>query len=244
MRNLAWVSVSSRYKKIFWVSQSSFDGFSFHGILKNKSEVLYNVISKEALERKATLDTNEYDYDVVYVGRLTYQKDPERLMSVLHALCKRKSTVKAAIVGDGEYAEFVKEFICENGLEEQVYYLGYCSNPLKIIKNAKALIMTSRFEGTPMVAIEAQILGTPIVSTPVDGMKQVISDGENGFLTEDDNVMVERITQLIEDSDMHAAMSKRSMEKAEAYADIDGFKRTIFESYRLNLKINFKRKIC
>ncbi len=232
LKNLVWTLRSGRYSHIFWVSNSSFSGFQFHGVLKKKSSVLYNVMNREETLAKAEESPAFPSYDAVYVGRLSYQKNPERLMKVLHETCRRRPEFRAAIAGDGDYAAFVKKYIEENGLEKQVDYLGYTPKPLGLIRDAKALLMTSRFEGTPMVAIEAQILGTPIVSTPADGMRELVEDGVNGYLSEEDEILVSRLLQVIEDEPLRTTLKEGCAKKSEALTDIEGFCGEILRAYQ------------
>lgn len=59
---------------------------------------------------------------------------------------------------------------------------GFRKNPYKILKNSQVMIMTSRWEGLGMCALEAMALGVPVVSTPTGGLCEIIEDGKNGFL--------------------------------------------------------------
>ena len=231
LKNVIWTLFANKYRHIFWVSDSAYDEFQFKSVIKRKSSVLYNVIDIEALSQKAESDAAEYNYDIVYVGRLTYQKNPERLMTVLHNVIKKKPDVKVAIAGNGEYEQFVANYIKDNNLNDNIDYLGYTNNPLKIIKSSKVLIMTSRFEGTPMVALEAQCLGVPIVSTPVDGMKKVVQNGENGYLTDDDDEIVSRLTDIISDENTHSVLSENSLQQAMRYNDMDKYCDAITKAY-------------
>lgn len=231
LKNCLWTLLSFRYKHIFWVSDSSFDQFPFHKLLKHKSTVLYNVIDVQALEKKAEEDAQSYAYDVVYVGRLTYQKNPERLLQVLHKAVLQNSELKAAIAGTGEYANFVQQYIDEHNLQSNVFYLGYVNNPAKLIKSAKVMVMTSRFEGTPMVALEAQSLGVPIVSTPVDGLRAVIENDCNGYLTEDDALLVEYLEKIACDGALHTRLHENSLTKARVYNDTEKFYAAIKGAY-------------
>ena len=232
LKNLIWTLRAGRFSHIFWVSDSSFRGFQFHGVLKGKSSVLYNVMSREETLRKADVSPAYPNYDAVYVGRLTHQKHPERLMKVLHEACRRRADFRAAIAGDGVYAEYVRNYIADNGLSTQIDYLGYADQPLGLMRGSKALLMTSRFEGTPMVAIESQILGTPIVSTPADGMCDLIENGVNGYLSEDDEELVCRLLEIVEDGALREKLSAGCEKKAEPLTDIDGFAQKIYAAYQ------------
>ena len=231
VKNAALTCFSNKYHHIFWVSDSAYQQFQFKGIVKDKSSVLYNVIDINALYEKADRDKAFYDYDIVYVGRLSYQKNPERLMNVLHGVCKIKSDVKVAIIGNGEYEQYVVDYIKENDLNKNISYLGYSNNPLKIIKSAKALIMTSRFEGTPMVALEAQCFGVPVVSTPVDGMKKVIQNGYNGYLTDNNDELVNRLVEIMSNENTRKSLNENSLKQARDYNDVEKYSAAIKKAY-------------
>ncbi|POP30313.1 hypothetical protein C3B58_21965, partial [Lactonifactor longoviformis] len=81
----------------------------------------------------------------------------------------------------------------------------------KIMYDSKIMIMTSRFEGTPMCALEAQSLGLPIVSTPTDGLTEIITNGKNGFLSENDDILSEKVCELINNQKLQQKMSNNAM---------------------------------
>lgn len=231
LKNVVFTWFSKKYRHIFWVSDSAYDEFQFKGIIKKKSSVLYNVIDMKTLSKKTDSDTAEYDYNIVYVGRLSYQKNPERLMKVLHSVIQKKDDVKIAIVGNGEYKQFVVDYIRDNDLDKNIDYLGYLNNPLKIIRSSKVLVMTSRFEGTPMVALEAQCLGVPIVSTPVDGMKKIVQNGNNGYLTDADDEIVSHLIEIVANENKHRMLSENSLRQATYYNDMDKYCAAITKAY-------------
>lgn len=231
LKNVVLTWFARKYRHIFWVSDSAYDGFQFKSIINKKSSVLYNVIDMKSLSEKADSDVAEYDYNIVYVGRVSYQKNPERLMKVLHSVIQKKSDVKVAIVGNGEYEQFVVDYIKNNNLNNNIDYLGYSNNPLKIIRSSNVLVMTSRFEGTPMVALEAQCLGVPIVSTPVDGMKKVVQNGENGYLTDSDDEIVSHLLEIVADENQHKILSDNCLQQAMRYNDMNKYCASIVEAY-------------
>lgn len=231
LKNIVLTLFATKFRHIFWVSDSAYEQFQFKRLVQTKSSVLYNVIDINALHEKADNDAATYDYDLVYVGRLSHQKNPQRLMKVLHRVAVCKANVKIAIVGNGEFEQFVVDYIKSNMLERNIHYLGYLSNPLKLIKSSRALIMTSRFEGTPMVALEAQCLGTPIVSTPVDGMKKVILNEHNGYLSNNDDEIVSRLIEIITNDNEYMRLRANSMKQAAAYNDIDKYCAAITDAY-------------
>ena len=214
------------------ISQSSFDGYAFHKLFVKKSSVLYNVIDTEQIFGKLAQDPNTYDYDLIYVGRLTYQKDPQRLMRLCARLKKDKPDLKAAIVGTGELLDEVQALCEELGISENVHFLGFQSNPIKMVADSKAMILTSRWEGTPMCALEAMALGTPVVSTPSDGMKDLLTDGVSGYLTDDDEQMARDLLKIFSDPVHRQELAENAKQKFASINDADAYKQTILNCYR------------
>ena len=186
LKSILYRFAAKKAKHIIWVSQSSLDGYAFHKAFEAKSSVLYNIIDVGALKDKIALDPNTYDYDVVYLGRLTYQKNPQRLIEVIGKVVEKRPETKVAIIGTGDMEEEVRQLALDKDLLNNVTFLGFQSNPAKILNDSKVMVMTSRWEGTPMCALESLAMGVPIVSTPTDGLKDLIQDGVNGFLSDDD----------------------------------------------------------
>lgn len=231
VKSIAYAFAAMKAKHIFWVSQSSFDGYAFHSWFKNKSTVLYNIIDINALHQKMETDSRSYDYDVIYVGRLSYPKDPQRLMRVFGKIRELRPSTKMAVVGTGELEAETKNLCKELGLEKHVEFLGFQSNPLKMLHDSKVMVMTSRWEGTPMCALEAMALGVPIVSTPTDGLCDLITDGENGYLSNDDDEMASKIVELIHDKQKHNGFSVRMKENALERNDGDAYRSTLIGCY-------------
>lgn len=231
-KTVAYLLAGFKAKHILWVSNSSFEGYAFHKLFTKKSSVLYNIIDAEAIMQKKAADENTYDYDMIYVGRLTYQKDPQRLMRLCARLAERKPDLRVAIVGTGELLEEVQNLCSQLGIQDNVHFLGFQSNPIKMVHDSKAMILTSRWEGTPMCALEAMCLGTPIVSTPSDGMKDIVEDGVSGYLTDDDEVMAEKLLKIMEDPAHRAYLSENGKAIFARINDEENYQEAIAACYR------------
>lgn len=231
-KTVAYLLAGFKAKHIFWVSNSSFEGYAFHKLFAKKSSVLYNIIDTEQILQKKAQDENTYDYDMIYVGRLTFQKDPQRLMRLCARLKESKPDLKVAIVGTGELETEVKILCEELDLRENVQFLGFRPNPIKMIHDSKVMILTSRWEGTPMCALEAMALGTPVVSTPSDGMKDLIEDGINGYLADEDAVLAEKLLAIINDADHRKYLGANTRKKFAAINDAPKYKQTISDCYK------------
>lgn len=231
-KSIAYLLAGIKAKHIFWVSNSSYEGYCFHKLFAKKSSVLYNIIDVEQIMEKKAQDSNTYDFDIIYVGRLTHQKDPQRLMRVCAGVKKRKPDLKVAIVGTGELEAETKEVCAQLGLQDNVEFLGFQYNPIKMVHDSKVMLLTSRWEGTPMCALEAMVLGVPVVSTPSDGMRELIAEGVNGYLSDDDAVLEEKLLKIIQDPEHRQILSRNTVEKFARINDVPKYQAAIAASYR------------
>lgn len=212
-----------KYSKIIWVSQSALDSFYYLDRVKNKSIVLYNVIDSRALFDKIEKDNNEYNFDLVYIGRLNYQKNPERLIKIIDKVREEKKNLKVAIIGDGNLKDNIQKLIKEKKLESVVKVFGFMNNPYKVLYSSKLMIMTSRYEGTPMCALEAMTFGKPIISTITDGLADIIENDKTGFLSNSDQELVGKIIEILDDEKKYISMSSNVKIKNEEINNIEKY---------------------
>lgn len=231
VKSIAYLIAGFKARKILWVSGSSYEGYFFHALFGKKSQVLYNIIDTQQIFDMRDRDENAYDYDLIFLGRLTYQKDPQRLLRLCARLRERLPHIRVAIVGAGELEEELKDLWKELRLEENVAFLGFQSNAMKMLSDSKAMILTSRWEGTPMCALEAMALGTPVVSTPTDGMKDLIRSGENGFLSDDDGELAQAVETILTDPAYRRRLSEQARADFGRINDQNAYKQAIAACY-------------
>lgn len=116
---------------------------------------------------------------LLYVGRLSAEK---RVETVIRALGLTKECWSLRIIGDGEERDKLEALVGRLHLEAQVRFMGWQSDPWVYAKDVSALVLASEYEGFPVVAVEAMACGIPVISTPVDGIIEIIRPGVNGFL--------------------------------------------------------------
>lgn len=233
LKSIAYLYAGFKANHIFWVSDSSYRGYIFKGFLKSKSEVLYNIIDIDKLYKKMDLDPGMYDFDIVYLGRLSEPKNPIRLLNIFRKIVDFKSDVKIAVIGTGELESEVHSEALKLNLYENVSFLGFQSNPYKMLHDSKVMIMTSKWEGTPMCVLEAMSLGVPVVSTPTDGVSVVVDNGKNGVLSDDDNTIVEACLDLCSDISKRKEFSENAIQNAKQLMDIEKYKERILRAYTI-----------
>ena len=131
--------------------------------------------------KKLSLKKIKYNFDknktnLINVGRMTEQKDQ---MTLIKSLTKihNKDKVMLTIIGKGTKKKELIEFAKNNNLEENVNFLNYQNNPYPYINAADIFVLSSKFEGSPNVLIEAQIFNKYIFSTNCPtGPKEILKN--------------------------------------------------------------------
>lgn len=172
------------------------------GILKN-IEVIPNANTFEP-EESAPLDNKI----VLAAGRYGYQKNFEDLIKAWAIVHKTYPDWILNIRGQG--LENLQSMIDSLSLETSVS-LKHSNNMLEECLNASMFVLSSRYEGLGMVLLEAQACGVPLVSYACKcGPRDIITEGENGFLVETGNVqgLADKMMLLMEDEDLRKRMGK------------------------------------
>lgn len=231
VKSLLYWLANMRISKVLWVSESCFEGYYFHELLKKKSVILPNVIDADAVSEKAMSDQREFDYDIVYVGRLADPKNPLRLIEILKMVQTQKADLRVGIVGSGDLEDITHQAAEAAGLMNNIVFHGFEANPLKILKSAKVMVMTSDREGTPMVCLEAMALGVPIVSTPTDGLCDLVQPGITGYLENDNQIFASRLLSLITDETLRQRFSAATLKEFSKINDIENYRKVLCDAY-------------
>ena len=172
------------------------------------SSVLYNVNDEAEILRKAEAFTPEGSHipTLCAVGRLSQEKGFDLLIDACAGL---SVPYRLQIIGEGPARRELEEQIARNGIGERVQLLGWQANPYPYIKNADLIVCSSRYEGLSTVVTEALILGKPVVTTPCNGMTELLGDSEYGIITDD---LRDSLTRMLSEPDLrehYAAMAAR-----------------------------------
>ncbi len=116
---------------------------------------------------------------LLFVGRLSGEK---RIDIILHAISFAKSKWRFIVIGDGEERGYLQKLARALHIEKQVTFAGWKTNPWEAASEISALAFASEYESLPLVALESLASGIPVISTPVDGIVEIIKPGINGFL--------------------------------------------------------------
>jgi GalNAc-alpha-(1->4)-GalNAc-alpha-(1->3)-diNAcBac-PP-undecaprenol alpha-1,4-N-acetyl-D-galactosaminyltransferase len=180
--------------------------------LKNVN-CIYNPVNTRLIREKAQEAIDIEGRFILAVGRLEKQKRFDLLLAAF-AQSKARQDCRLVIVGRGSQQAAIEQCIKTLGLEEQVILVGFDPNPYKYMAKTDFQVMSSDYEGYPLVLIEALSLGCPIVSTDCPtGPREIIRHGENGLLVEKGNI--EAIAGGIDALFFDAAMREKMRQQAQ-----------------------------
>jgi len=156
------------------------------------------------------------DADVVlYVGRLTGIKRPDRLLDVARRVHDARPAAVVLVAGDGDLAARARADAA--GLDGAVRFLGWRDDLETLYAAADVVLLTSDNEGTPVSLIEAAHAGRPAVATDVGSTRYVVDDGRSGVLCPPDAAaLAGAVLDLLGDPERRAAMSAAAVEHAAA----------------------------
>ena len=104
------------------------------------------------------------------------------MLRAFSMIVSKKSDVVLLLVGQGSLMEEVKKLASELKLEDKVRFLGVRRDVPYLMNAADAYVMSSAWEGMPMVLLEAGACGLPVVATDVGGNSEVVLNGKTGFI--------------------------------------------------------------
>lgn len=157
---------------------------------------------------------NSESTHVIAVGRFDYQKGFDRLVQAWHYVDRTHPDWRLDIYGDGADRKMLQALISDLNLDGKVILHPSTTDIMNRYRESSFLVMSSRYEGLPMVLIEAQANGLPVVSFDCKcGPKDIITDGKNGLLVKESDIsaLSEAIIKLIKDKQLRQDMSHEAI---------------------------------
>jgi glycosyltransferase involved in cell wall biosynthesis len=188
--------------------------------MQNQTDV---VLQREAFRKKYNVDEDTIAIGIA--GRIVPVKNLKLFIRVAEQLLR--STAKKIvffIIGDGVLKKQIEAYCASlnisyregGGKDASVIFTSWVEDIIPAMHAMDIVALTSVNEGTPLSLIEAQYCGKPVVATNVGGVRDILIDGETGFLIESNNlqVMTEKMKLLIEDDEFRFIMGKKAAEFA------------------------------
>jgi glycosyltransferase involved in cell wall biosynthesis len=224
-----------RYQKILTVSDAVMNEFIFGKWLKKKTIVVGNPVNISIIQKKAeepfyVHNAGIHISDIIFIGRLTPQKNIFLLLEILKKVKEKKTDLNVSIVGDGELRTEFEEKIYEYNMHNYITLYGFQENPYPFLKAARVMCMPSKWEGFGLAAVEGLALGKPVVAAPVGGLADIV-DSTCGRLCQSKDEYVNELYHLLTDPEYYTEKSKGARKRAESFDNVDRYKKRIMNIY-------------
>ena len=204
----------------------------FENISPRYIDVIYNGIAPllsapEKVEQlRSSLAIPEDHYVLGTVARFDPIKNHTMMLAAFAEVLKTTPNCTLLIVGDGEERANIERCIDENKLKQNVILVGYEPQPVNHIALMDIYLLSSLSEGTSMTLLEAMSLAKPCVVTNAGGNPEIVQEGVNGFVTENDNAAeftlgINRVIESIAESPKLGEASQRIFEEQFSEAQMN-----------------------
>ena len=157
---------------------------------------------------------------LIGTGKLTAVKGFDRLVRIHSRLRREGYPVHTWILGIGEEEQKLRTLIREQKIEDSFTLLGYKTNPYKYVAKCDLFVCSSHSEGFSTAATEALIVGTPVCTTDVSGMHEMLGDNDEwGIVTEnDEDALYAGIKGLLDDPTLLAHYKTKAAERGKTFS--------------------------
>lgn len=221
LRSLSYNFSSKYYDTIVGVSKDVIDNYIFKSRIYEKTVVIDNVVNTKILNLLSK-DKISSNFDFIFVGRFEEQKNPQRFIKLIEKIKEYFPNVKAVMLGQGSLLNDVTRLIREYHLEKNIDLYGFQKNPYKFIKKSKMMIIPSRYEGFGIVALEAMLLGKPVLASDVSGLRTIVNN-DCGILTNDDYEIIHTAKLLLSDEKYYDFKAHNAKKRAEKINNLKSF---------------------
>lgn len=153
---------------------------------------------------------------VGFIGRFVYQKNPELFLEVV----QRMPQQKFVMAGGGDLDAKIQHEVQRRGLGDRLTLMGSLNHvaALEFISKLDVLVMTPRWEGLPLLPLEAMFKKVPVVSTAVGGIPEVIQHGTTGMLSKsgDAQELADHVQRLLDDRSLRNSIVDQASVEAHA----------------------------
>jgi glycosyltransferase involved in cell wall biosynthesis len=194
--------------------------------LKIPRNILHTVVngcepppSGRRTEIRAQFHAADNDFIFGFVGRLSAQKAPERLIRAFASIAPALPQTRLAMIGFGEMQAQMEAEIDASGFADRIILTSAIAGP-EAMQAFDCLVMPSRYEAMSYVMLEAAAAGLPLILTNVGGASTVLSDGENGYMVEnsDDAMALSQAMTKVANPIIFRSLKERATARRDRYS--------------------------
>ena len=233
-----------------FVSRGAWRAFAYH-VPANRGVVLYDGIevrpSEAGLDSEANAQDVRREFNIParativgMIARIDQQKDYETLAKAAARVVSATPDVRFLIVGgysveqiQRDHFEQVKQWLAAYGVSEYFIFTDFRSDVPRLLRAMEIVVLSTHYEGLPLVLIEAMACRKPVVATDVDGVPEIVKDDETGllFAHQDDARLAAHIVSLIRDPSRADRLGRSGQSFVQANFNHEQIKRGIVGLY-------------
>ena len=217
-------SCYQRFDRIVCVSETVKKAFENTFALRRPALVLYNTIDSMRILQLAQMEPDsiadgELDRSLIAVGTPKPVKAFDRLVRIVARLRGEGVSANLIFLGDGPDREKLEQMVRELHLQNAVSFLGYQGNPYQFLARSALFVCSSLSEGFSTAATEALIVGTPVCTTEVSGMREMLGDNEYGLITDnDENALYQGIKRMLTEPGLLQHYREKARERGRSFS--------------------------
>lgn len=194
--------------------------FYIHGIGVNSKKFDIKLDNRKWIELRKSIGLNEKDYVIIYAAELIKRKNQEMLIRAVKELVDNGiKDIKVILPGLDSLNGYYQRITSDLHLNEYIKFLGYRKDIEKLMHISDLAVATSRQEGLPLHLAEAMLCGLPCIATVERGHRELIKDGYNGYLVEQENYiqLAQKILDIKNDKETADKFIKNSKEVVKKF---------------------------
>ncbi|WP_040337347.1 glycosyltransferase family 4 protein [Candidatus Blastococcus massiliensis] len=201
-----------------------------------RCQVIYNGVREPAPEAVPSTDRASTRRSVVVVGRLAARKGQDVAIAATALVRNAGYDVQLTLVGDGypgyeDYVDGLRALAVAEDVGEAIEFVGF-QDPVEYVAAADVVLVPSRVEPFGLVAVEALLLGRPVVASRVGGLQEIIEDGRTGLLVDPDDprALADAIIRLLSDPATATRLGLAGQADARARFSMEAYSATLSQA--------------
>ncbi len=170
---------------------------------------------------------------VGFFGRMSPEKAPLDFVRIAAHVLARRDDVRFVMTGDGPEVGAVRKEVARRGLSGRLYFAGFVQDVHQWMAACSLVILPSRIDGMPLVVLEAQAMGKPVIASRVGSVPEIIEDGRTGFLCEPGDItgFAALAIRLADSEELRRMMGEAGQEKVRREFSEDAMLKRYFEAF-------------
>ena len=208
-----------KFDKVVCVSHSVKEVMAQEYGLNNVSTI-YNPIDTTSILRLSNEDSKieiSNGFNIISIGRLTYQKGYDLLIPILSKFIKKGLDIHLYLLGEGSERNRLEQIIQEEKMSNHIHLLGYVKNPYPIMKQMDLFVCSSRSEGYSLVIAEALTLGLPVISMDCSGPNELLDNGKYGILCNNYDDLYQVLNSVITDKNYYLDLKEKAAKRKDFF---------------------------